>query len=57
VDNELRPTFRRTFSSRMMQYWGDLLEVVGQVVLNEDSMLCIGIMKIQECIHLTSVMQ
>jgi hypothetical protein len=57
VDNELRPTFRRTFSSRMMQDWGDLLEVVGQVVLNEDSMLCIGIMKIQECIHLTSVMQ
>jgi hypothetical protein len=37
VDGELRLTFRRTFSDRMMEMWGELVAVVEQVILNNDS--------------------
>jgi hypothetical protein len=37
VGNELRVTFRRTFDERMLQMWGELLEIVEQISLSEDS--------------------
>jgi hypothetical protein len=37
VQGELRVSFRRTFTEDMMQNWGDLLAIVEQVRLGEDT--------------------